>query len=144
LKRTLEILKKPEQVSNILILLRKDNHLSKTFEGTMKNGSLTGFYTNLALINGMVMGYVKIKGQYDRNKGNLKLEIVPSNLYWLVLTFAVVAGVCLSYEGLTESKMFFIGSFLFLFMALGWTLAFILESKSFMKHIQRIIKLTME
>lgn len=144
MKRTLEILNKPEQVANILTSLRKDNHLAKTFEGTAKNGLLSGFYTNLALINGVVIGYVKIKGQYDRDKGDLKFEIVPSNLYWIVLTFAILVIGFLTYKGLSENKMFFIGSFLFLIMALGWTLAFVLESKSFTRHIKRIINLTNE
>jgi uncharacterized membrane protein len=144
LKRTLEILNKPEQVANILTSLRKDNHIAKTFEGTAKNGYLKGFYTNLALINGVVIGYVKIRGQYNRDKGDLKLEIVPSNLYWIVLTFAILVIGFLTCKGLTENKIFFIGSFLFLIMALGWTLAFVLEGKSFMRHINRIINLTNE
>jgi hypothetical protein len=142
LKRTLEIVQKPEQVANILTSLRKDNHLSKTFEGTTKNGLLSGFYTNLALINGLVIGYVKIRGQYDRKQGDLKFEIVPSNLYWIVLTFAILIIGFFTYKGLTESKLLFIGSLVFLIMAFGWTLAFVLESKSFIKHINRIINLT--
>ena len=81
MKRTLEIVNKPEQVANILTSLRRDNYLSKTFEGTAKNGLLRGFYTKIALYNsGVVIGYVKIKGQYDLNEGNLKLDVDPSNL----------------------------------------------------------------
>ena len=144
MNRELEILNKPEQINNILRSLRKDHHLSKTFEGSAKNGLLSGFYTNLALINGLVIGYVKIKGLYDRDKGDLKLEVIPSNLYWIVMTFALLGMAILTYKGLAENKMYFIGSFLFLFMALGWTLAFVLESKSFIKHIKRIINLTNE
>ncbi len=139
MKRTFEILNNPEQVSIILTSLRKDNHLSKTFEGTAKNGSLSGFYTNLALINGMVIGYVKIKGQYDLDKGDLKLEVVPSNLYWIALTFAFVAITFLSYKGLTQDKLNLIVALLLILMPLGWTLAFILESKSFIKEIKRIL-----
>ncbi len=144
LKRTFEILNKPEQVANFLTSLRQDNHLAKTFEGSAKNGILEGFYSNLALINGVVLGYVKIRGKYDRDKGDLKFEIVPGNLYWIVLIFAILVIGVLTYKGLTGNKMFFIGSFLFLIIALGWTLAFVLEGKSFIRHIKRIINLINE
>ncbi len=139
LKRTLDIINKPEQVKSILTSIRKDDHFAKTFEGITENGLLNGFYTNLALINGVVIGYVKIKGQYNRDKGDLKLEVVPGNLYWIILTLALLVFAFLTYKGITENKMFYIGSLLFLFMVLGWTIAFVLESKSFMKHINRII-----
>ena len=140
LKRTFEIENEPEKVNKILTSLRKDNHLSKTFEGIAKNGCLAGFYTNLALLNGMVIGYVKVKGKYDQTDGYLKIEVVPSNLFWTVISFCVVAITILTYNGLTENNMFLIGSFLFLFMALGITVAFILESRSFIKHVIRVIE----
>jgi hypothetical protein len=144
LKRTLEILNKPEQVDKILTSLRKDAHFAKTFEGSAKNGFLDGFYTNLALINGMIIGYVKIRGQYDRDKGDLRIEVVPGNLYWIVMVFAVMVIAFLTYRGLIENTQFLIGSSLFFFIALGWTIAFVLESKSFIKHIKRMINLTIE
>jgi len=136
---------KPEQVANILTSLRRDNYLSKTFEGTAKNGLLRGFYTKIALYNsGVVIGYVKIKGQYDLNEGNLKLDVAPSNLYWIVMALSVVVVVFLTYKGINQNEVFLMGSFLFLFMALGWTIAFVVESKRFMKHIHRIINLPVE
>jgi hypothetical protein len=144
LKRTLKIENEPDKVNRILTSLKKDNHLSKTFEGSAKNGYLTGFYTQLALINGMVIGYVKIKGQYLREKGNLKLEVIPSNLYWVVIAFDLIAITILTYKGITEDKIGFIGSFLFLIIALIFTIAYKLESKSFLKHIERISKLNDE
>ncbi|NVK64488.1 MAG: hypothetical protein HWE22_07855 [Flavobacteriales bacterium] len=140
MKRTFQIDNHPEKVNLILSSLRTDNHLSKTFEGTAKNGSLVGFYTNLALINGLVIGYVKVKGQYDSKKGDLKLEIVPSNLFWFVISFAVIVISVLAYKGLKGENMFFIGSFLFAFMALVWTLAFFLEGRSFIRHMHRIVE----
>ena len=126
-------------MATILTALRKDNHLSKTFDGSAKNGVISGFYTNIALFNGgMVIGYVKIKGQYNRDKGDLSFEIVPSNVYWLVLIFAIGAIGFLTYKGLTEDNMLFMGAFLFLFLILGWTLAHMLEGRHFIKHIKRI------
>ena len=129
MKSTLEINGQPEKVQAILSALRKDQHLSKTFEGSAKDGLLTGFYTNLALINGLVLGYVKIKGLYDLTNGNLTVKVVPSNLFWVVVSFAILVISILTYKGITESKMYFVGSCLFAFIALGWTLAFILERR---------------
>ena len=131
LKRTFELTKEPGKVGEILLSLRKDRHLSKTFEGTPKNGLLDGYYTNLALINGMVISYVKIKGNYERKSGDLKLAVVPGNLYWAMMVFHILALSILAYKG--------IGSFLFLFMALAITVAFIIESRSFIKHMERIV-----
>lgn len=142
MKRTFEIEKEPEKVNKILTSLSKDKHLSQTFEGSAINGCLNGFYTNLALINGMVIGYVKIKGQYDRDKGDLKIKVIPSNLYWIVIAFSIIAITILTYKGMTEDKLILIGSVVFLFIALVITVAFLLESRSFIKNIRRTSKLT--
>ena len=139
LKRTFELTKEPGKVGEILLSLRKDRHLSKTFEGTPKNGLLDGYYTNLALINGMVISYVKIKGNYERKSGDLKLAVVPGNLYWAMMVFHIVALSILAYKGISSDKQLLIGSFLFLFMALAITVAFIIESRSFIKHMERIV-----
>ena len=142
LKRTVEIEKEPGKVDKILHSLSKDRHLSKTFEGTAKAGRLTGHYTNLALINGMVIGYVKIKGNYERKSGNLKMVVVPGNLYWVVIAFNIFAVSLLTYESISGDKLLLIGSVLFLFMALVITLAFLIESRSFLKHMERIADLS--
>ena len=144
MKKSIEILNHPEQVRAVLSSLRNDSHLSKTFEGNAKNGVLSGFYTNLALINDMVIGYVKIKGIYDSDKGDLNIQIVPSNLFWLVIAFITIPFGLSIYKGVTENNMIFIGSLVCVILAFGWTIAFILESKSFIKHINRITNLTFE
>jgi VIT1/CCC1 family predicted Fe2+/Mn2+ transporter len=135
LKRTVELEKEPEKVKGILHSLTNEHHFSKTFEGTIRNGVLEGYYTNLALIHGIVVGYVKIKGTYDRKRGDLTLTIFPGNLYWIVIAFIAVALSILTYKGITEDKTILIGSFLLLFMALAITFAFFLESRSFIQRI---------
>lgn len=144
MKRTFEIEKVPEKTDKILTSLRKDQHLSQTFEGSASNGRLKGFYTNLALINKMVIGYVKIKGQYDREKGDLRIVVIPSNLYWVVIIFSLIATITLAYEGIIREKLILIGSFLFLLFGFVITVAYLLESKSFIKHIERISNLVGE
>ena len=88
------------------------------------------------------MNFVKITGQYDRKSGDLKIAVVPGNLYWIVLAFCSVAAIILAYQGITEDKSILIGSLLFLFVTLVVTAAFLLESRSFIKHLQGMLKLS--
>ena len=141
MNRTFEIINQPEQVKTILSSLRKDDHLSKTFEGTAENGLLTGFYTNLALVNGMVIGYVKIKGHYNIDQGNLNLQVVPSRLYWVAMLFNITCLTLLSYQGFAGDRGALIGSFLFGFMALANTIIYLLGRRSFLKHIGRVSRI---
>ncbi len=86
----------------------------------------------------MVIGYVKIKGQYDLEKGDLKIQVIPSNLCWVVIAFNLIAITILTTKGITGDFSLFIGSFLFLLMTLVIMIAFIVESRSFIKQIIRI------
>ena len=139
MKRSIKIENEPEKVKEVLSSLATDKHFVKTFEGTATRGMLAGLYTNLALINGLVIGYVKVKGHYDLTKGDLLIKVIPSKLYWLVINFNVVGITIFTYLGSSEHKEIYIGSLLFLFMAAGITIAFLLESRIFIKHIRRII-----
>lgn len=121
--------------------LKKDQHLSQTFEGSIKNGKLSGFYTNLALVNKMVIGYVKIKGQYNRVKGDLKVEAIPGNLYWIVIIFCIISITVLTYEGIAKDKLMLIGSLLFLVFAFVITIIYLVESRSFIRQLNRISSL---
>lgn len=56
----------PELVLSVLKALRNDPELSKTFEGSIKNGIISGSYSMLALINGMVIGYFIVDGVYSK------------------------------------------------------------------------------
>jgi len=133
-----EIENKPEKVKKVLSGLSTDTHLSKTFEGTLRNGDLIGFYTNLALVNGMVIGYVKIKGKYDIDKGVLSLRVIPSNLFWLVIVFFMVSSVLLMYKGIIGGGQSMLGFYVIASFIPLFTIAFLLEKKSFLKHINRV------
>src|SRR3989338_2010819 len=126
LRRTFEIVKEPEKVKTILSSLRKDDHLSKTFEGEAKNGFLTGMYTNLALINSLVIGYVKVKGNYNLTAGNLTIHVVPSKLFWFMYAFIFISMVVLK----NSSEQHLIGTMLFAFMAIIIAFTYIFESQS--------------
>ncbi|MFN6076400.1 MAG: hypothetical protein ACK476_13410 [Fluviicola sp.] len=97
-----------DQVKSILSSLKKDSHFSKTFEGTAKNGVLKGAYTNLALVNGMAIGYVKISGNYDLVKGNLNLILKPSLLFLLVMLLNFTLTFIVFYPGIVGRQLDFI------------------------------------
>lgn len=92
----------------------------------------------------MVIGYVKIKGQYNREKGDLKVEAIPGNLYWIVIIFCIISITVLTYEGITKDKLMLIGSLLFLAFAFAITIIYLVESKSFIRQLNRISSLGKE
>jgi hypothetical protein len=139
LKRIFEIKKKPIKVNKILISLRNDNHLSKTFEGTVKNGFLNGFYTNLALISGMVIGYIKIEGQYNLSNGDLKVEVISSKLFWVVIVFNLIAIILLTNVWLNGDNIGLIGFLLFLTLVLLISVAFFLDSRSLLNNLKESV-----
>lgn len=137
--RSFEINNAPEKVRAVLSALKKDKHLSETFEGEAGNGELNGFYTKIAKYNGgIVMGYVKIKGTYNRDTGDMSVKAVPSYLFLLVISVVLIPISWTVYKGVTENSSFLFASLFCLILALGWTLAFYLESKGFIKHLHRI------
>lgn len=87
----------------------------------------------------MVIGYVKITGQYDRKSGDLRIAVVPGNLYWIVIAFNIFAMSFLAYKGINGDKLLLTGFFIFLVMAAAVTGAFLLESSSFIKRIEQIL-----
>lgn len=94
----------------------------------------------------MVIGYVKIKGQYNREKGDLKVEAIPGNLYWIVIIFCIISITVLTYEGIAKDKLMLIGSLLFLAFAFAFaiTIIYLVESKSFIRQLNRISSLGKE
>ncbi len=134
LKRTLDIEETPERLKSLLIQIKKDVHLSETFEGTINAGRINGFYTNLALINGMVIGDVKISGEYDLSAGKAQFRVKPSNLFWLVQLFCLLGFSLLAYKVNALAAMFFV------FFSLVKTLIYLLESRSFINEVKRIEK----
>lgn len=137
LKKTFSIKQNPEQVKTILTSLTADYHFSKTFEGKIKNGYLSGLYTNLALVNGMVIGYVKIKGDYDLEKGDLKIVVFPSILFWAVCIFVLIGNTILFFQRDSSSN---IGAFFIILFGIVNYIVYLAESWSFIKNIKRIIK----
>lgn len=140
MQKGFEIKNDPEAIKRILSQLKIDKHLSKTFEGTAINGTLKGFYTNLALINGIVIGYVKIKGTYDLKTGCLKIKTIPSILFWLLILLSFFAGFTLLFIGIKNDSFEKFGSLVFVFMAIAISFAYFFESRSFYKNIHRINK----
>jgi hypothetical protein len=137
LKKTFSIKQNPEQVKTILTSLTADYHFSKTFEGKIKNGYLSGLYTNLALVNSMVIGYVKIKGDYDLEKGDLKIVVFPSILFWAVSNFILIGSTILFFQGDSSD---YIGAFFLVLFEIVTYIIFLIESWSFIKNIKRLIK----
>jgi hypothetical protein len=90
LKKKFEIIDNPKLVNAVLVAHKSHSHLSKTFEGTAKNGVLQGRYSELALVNGIVLGYLKVQGRYDLVKGDMKIEILPNTLFWAMQFFALL------------------------------------------------------
>lgn len=129
----------PEKVKSLITSFRSDQHLSKTFDVEAKNGKLIGFYTNLAKYNGVVVGYVRVKGNYNHEKGNMNLSVKPSNLFWLVSAFMLYPLIWTIYKSLTENILFLMGTLICSVLILGWTLAFYFERRSFIKHLNRVI-----
>ena len=127
-------------MKSIITSFRSDQHLSKTFDVEAKNGTLIGFYTILAKYNGgVVVGYVKVIGNYNHEKGNMNLIVKPSNLYWFVSVFMLYPLIWSIYKSLAENILFLIGTIICLVLILGWTLAFYFERRSFIKHLNHII-----
>lgn len=126
-----------EQVKRILSSLKKDIHFSKTFEGTAKNGVLKGAYTNLALVNGMAIGYVKIYGTYDLVKGNLNLVVKPSLLFFLVMLLNFTLTFIVFYPGIIGRQVDFIAVVCILIFSFIHFLILIIEKSSFIRRIRK-------
>lgn len=124
----------PDLVLSVLKALRNDYELSKTFEGSIKNGIISGTFSMLALINGMVIGFLKVEGVYSKEKGELTIEIKPNMLYWIlqVLFTSFLLSVALfSKEGLVSIII------LIVFSSISY-LVFYLESKTLLNKLNRL------
>lgn len=124
----------PELVLSVLKAFRNDPELSKTFEGSIKNGLISGTYSMLALINGMVIGYVKVEGVYSKEKGDLTIEIKPNLLFWFLHLFLLIGGV---FAAFISTEKWIVNSFLIVFSAL-LILFFFIDSNSFIKKLKHI------
>lgn len=144
MKLNFEIDDEPENVNLLLSNFTKDDHLSKTFEGTIKDGRIEGIYTNLALINGLVIGYTKIRGKYDLEKGQVSLRFLPSNLFWLAISFSISAIIIFSLKNFESSISKMVGCIFFSSLGTLFTLFFFIEGQSFIKQIKRVYKAILE
>lgn len=121
-------------VLSVLKALRKDPELSKTFEGSIKNGMISGAYSMLGLINGMVIGYLKVEGVYSKEKGDLTIEIKPNLLFWFLHLFLLMGGVFAAFLS-TEKRILI--SFSIVFSAL-LILFYFIDTNSFIKKLKQI------
>lgn len=137
--RKLQITDDPEKLKLLVYRLKRDEHISKTFEGKFKNGVINGVYTNMALINGIPVGYTKIKGTYDLEKGRLLVSHMRSNLYWCIIGAIAIVSIILIVKCLVYSVRLNVFALAFLlFFALLITLISILEGRSFLKEVKQV------
>jgi hypothetical protein len=137
LKKKFEIIDNPKLVNAVLVAHKSHSHLSKTFEGTAKNGVLQGRYSELALVNGIVLGYLKVQGRYDLVKGDMKIEILPNTLFWAMQFFALLGVSIFSFLGIKDHPSF-IGTGFFLFFSLLILIFINRDSKGYLFQLKRI------
>ena len=134
-----EIHSTPEAIKQLLTSLKSDVHFSKTFEGTAKNGKLSGSYSNMVSFNGLVIGYVKIIGTYDLKDGRIQIKAVPNMLFWLVIGFFLTAAILLSSKGFLYESSEFVVSLVLIFFVIILVVLFLIEKWIFYKEIYRVI-----
>jgi hypothetical protein len=94
-------------------------------------------YSELALVNGIVLGYLKVQGRYDLVKGDMKIEILPNTLFWAMQFFALLGVSIFSFLGIKDHPSF-IGTGFFLFFSLLILIFINRDSKGYLFQLKRI------
>ncbi|MEX2484999.1 MAG: hypothetical protein WED10_10580 [Brumimicrobium sp.] len=144
MKPTIEIEKSPKKVEAILTALKKNDHFLRTFEGDIQEGRINGDYKNLTFINNSEMGYVKVTGTYNNEKGNMNLKTKPAVLYWVILNFSLIISVVLLSGAVTGSYVILAGAIFFFLLALLITFAYFRQVRIFKKRILNVVALIEE
>lgn len=114
------IINNTSQVKTLCKALIHDDYFAKTFDGKVKNNEIAGFYSNLAQANTLVIGFIKVEGSYNLEKGNLELKLTISRLFLFLLLFAGTVAGTLAILGVTKSYDYLFGAALFGVVAGIW------------------------
>ncbi len=103
-------------VKALLVAHKHDYTLKDHFEGTAKDGILKGYYSGMPLWRTLI-GYVGIHGNYDLEKGDLKIEVAPNLFFWGMQCLCGIGVLVLGYKGIFEHP-FFLGAGFCLFFSM--------------------------
>lgn len=107
MKNKLTLIDKPLIIEKVIREMKSDSYLKTCFEGEIKEGLIIGQFTRLALLNGMVIGYTKVLGEYNLEKGELKLITKPNVLFYLLSVLVILGFTIQSYLMQLDFVLFF-------------------------------------
>lgn len=126
-----------ERMHALISKMKSDKVFQTKFDGHIGNGRVEGFYTNLVRSQTGI-SFLKISGNYDLNKGELHLNLKPSNVFYASLTFSIIFLLISIYGFITNDlETIPIVGTLIIGFALGLTqiIGFNAEKKKFEKHL---------
>lgn len=92
----------------------------------------------MALVNGIVIGYVKISGTYDLDKGNLNLVVKPSLLFLMTAILNFILTSFILYPAFIGKQIEYLGVIFIQGFTLLILLIYLIEKSSFIRRIKKL------
>lgn len=77
-----------EKIRDLLSAMNSDKVFRSKFDGSIRNGKVEGFYTNVVKSQTGI-SFLKITGEYNLDQGELSLNMKPSNVFYVSFGFAI-------------------------------------------------------
>ena len=126
-----------EEIHDLLRKMKSDKVFRSKFDGSIKNGKVEGFYTNVVKSQTGI-SFLKISGKYNLEKGELNLNLKPSNVFYVSYMFAI-AFLSISLYGFITGdleKIRVVGSLVIgVVLSIAYIVGFKAEQRKFERHI---------